>query len=97
MPIPKLDDEAVTRALSGRPAWARDGDLIRRRVELASFRHAIRVVNRIADAAEGADHHPDLRLSYRTLEIELTTHDAGGLSARDLALAKVIDDILADG
>lgn len=94
MPRPKLDDGAITKALETLPGWAREGDRIVRRVELPTFRAAVALVNRIADLAEGADHHPDLHLSWRRLSIELTTHDSGGITARDVHLARVIEDVI---
>ncbi len=94
MPRSKLEDAAIEDALRTLPKWRRAGDTIARDLELASFREAQRVVNRIADAAEGADHHPDLSWVYRRLVIRLSTHDAGGITTRDIHLAHVIDDIV---
>ncbi len=97
MARPKLDDAAIARALEALPRWAREGDKIVRRLEAPSFRAAVSLVDRIADVAEGADHHPDLHLSWRRLVIELTTHDSDGITARDVHLARVIEDVIADG
>ena len=87
----------LDQAFSALTHWTREGNVIAREVTAPSFRAAIAWVNRIADAAEGAQHHPDLSLSYTRLRIVLTTHDTGGLTKRDLHLAGVIDDILGDG
>ena len=95
MARPKLDDAAIASALATLPGWVREGDRIVRRVELPTFRAAVALIDRIADLAEGADHHPDLHLSWRRLAIELTTHDSGGITARDVHLARVIEDVIS--
>jgi 4a-hydroxytetrahydrobiopterin dehydratase len=86
-----LSDADVTAGLAGLPGWDRVGDEIVKVFELPSFRDVIAFVGRIADAAEAADHHPDLDIRYRKLRVALTSHDAGGLTDRDLALAGEID------
>ncbi|WP_415973467.1 4a-hydroxytetrahydrobiopterin dehydratase [Rhodococcus sp. 077-4] len=67
-----------------------------RTVELASFRAAIEVVNRVADAAEEADHHPDIDIRWRTLTFTLSTHSAGGLTRKDVDVARRIDELIAN-
>ncbi|MEK8070460.1 4a-hydroxytetrahydrobiopterin dehydratase [Rhodococcoides navarretei] len=69
---------------------------ITRIVELTSFRAAIEVVNRVADAAEEADHHPDIDIRWRTLAFTLSTHSAGGLTQKDVDLARRIDALIAN-
>ena len=96
MALTKLDDAALEEALKALPEWRRVGDQINREFRAETFRAAVRLVNRIADLAEGANHHPDLTLSYTKLHITLSTHDAGGLTRRDVNLARVIDDVLRD-
>ena len=66
-----------------------------RTVELASFPTAIEAVNRVADAAEEADHHPDIDIRWRTLTFTLSTHSAGGLTQKDVDLARRIDELIA--
>ena len=90
-----LGAAAVDEALRARPAWRRAGDHLEREVVCASFRAAVPLVNEIAALAEREDHHPDLALSYTRLRITTTTHDAGGLSERDLRLAAGIDALVA--
>ncbi|KJV04837.1 4a-hydroxytetrahydrobiopterin dehydratase [Rhodococcus sp. PML026] len=65
-------------------------------VELTSFPAAIEVVNRVADAAEEADHHPDIDIRWRTLTFTLSTHSAGGLTQKDVDLARRIDALIAN-
>lgn len=86
-----LPDADVDVELARRPGWARSGDEIVRVYELASFRAVIELVDGIADAAEAANHHPDLDIRYRTLRVALSTHDEGGVTGRDFALADEID------
>jgi 4a-hydroxytetrahydrobiopterin dehydratase len=89
-----LTEEELTSALPHLPDWARDGDTIVRTVELASFPQAIQVVNRVAEIAENDDHHPDIDIRWRTLTFALSTHSAGGLTAKDTALATEIDAVI---
>jgi len=70
----------------------RGGRAIRRDYVLTGFAAAVAFVNRIAALADAADHHPDLHLTrYRRLAVVLTTHDAGGVTRRDLELSAAID------
>ncbi len=88
----KLTDDEITRGLASRQGWERVGDEIRRSFSRASFADAIALVVRIGFLAEAADHHPDLDIRWRTVNVALTSHDAGGLTQRDLDLAAQIDD-----
>jgi 4a-hydroxytetrahydrobiopterin dehydratase len=93
-PVPRptrLDEAELAAGLADLPAWTRDGDMIRRSIETASFADAIALVTRIGFDAEAADHHPDLDIRWRTVRVALTTHDAGGLTRLDLDLAASID------
>jgi len=86
-----LSSADLEAALAGLASWRRDGDAIVRDLRLASFRAAIDCINGIAELAEAADHHPELFNVYRNLTIRLSTHDAGGVTAKDVALATAID------
>ena len=86
LPAPEVD--ARLRPLS---AWHRMGDTIVATYAMPSFPHAIALVAAAAAAAEAADHHPDMDIRWRRVTFTLTTHDAGGLTARDLDLAAAID------
>lgn len=92
-----LDDAAIDRALGELDGWSREGAAIVRRLRFPSFMDAIRCIDRIAVAAEEADHHPELSNVYWNLEVRLTTHDAGGVTERDVALARAIDALAAPG
>ncbi len=91
----RLQDEARDAALAELPEWrlASGGDAIERSFRFADFGEAFAFMTRVALAAERADHHPDWRNSWNLVEISLTTHDAGGLTARDVGLARKIDAI----
>ena len=88
---PLLSDAEITAGLERLPAWSRTGDTITRTVRCSSFPEAIALVVRVADAAEAADHHPDMLIRWRRVTFTLSTHAAGGLTAKDLALAAEID------
>ncbi|RZL71640.1 MAG: 4a-hydroxytetrahydrobiopterin dehydratase, partial [Rhodococcus sp. (in: high G+C Gram-positive bacteria)] len=75
--------------------WTVAEKSLTRTVELTSFPAAIEVVNRVADAAEAADHHPDIDIRWRTLTFTLSTHSAGGLTQKDVDLARRIDALIA--
>ena len=76
------------------PGWALAEDRIERELKLADFRRAIAFVNRVADAAEADDHHPDICISYDRVRLTLATHKIGGLSRNDFILAAKIDRIV---
>ena len=89
--IPKLVDAEIELALAALPGWNRDGDAIVRKYKFADFTHAFAFMTRVALLAEEADHHPEWSNVYNRVEVRLTTHDAGGLTQRDLDLARAID------
>lgn len=93
--VEKLGGEARAQALRELPAWREvDGrDAITRSLRFKDFNAAFGFMSRVALMAEKLDHHPEWRNVYDRVEIVLTTHDAGGLSARDVALARFIDSI----
>jgi 4a-hydroxytetrahydrobiopterin dehydratase len=89
--IPKLVDAEIELALATLPGWNRDGDAIVRKYKFADFVHAFAFMTRVALLAEKADHHPEWSNVYNRVEVRLTTHDAGGLTRRDIDLATAID------
>lgn len=93
MEIRKLDDQARGAALQALPRWEYDSDVggIRRTLTFADFAEAFGFMARVAIIAEKTDHHPEWFNVYNRVEILLTTHDAGGLSDRDIIMAKAID------
>lgn len=91
-----LSEEQLTEALGNLPEWRREGDSIIRSAKLPSFPEAITAVDRIAEAAERADHHPDIDIRWRNLKFALSTHSEGGLTEKDFNLAAEIDRIIAE-
>jgi 4a-hydroxytetrahydrobiopterin dehydratase len=87
-----LTDAEVAAALRDLPDWTRDGDAIRREVELRDFAAAMAFVNRVASLAEAAEHHPDIDIRWNRVALTLSTHSQGGITSRDLALARRIDE-----
>lgn len=90
-----LDDATIDRELAGLDGWRREGDALRRDLRMPTFMEAIRLIDRIAIVAEDVDHHPEITNVYWSVSLRLTTHDAGGITARDLALARAIDAVVA--
>ncbi len=93
MPIERLSDEDRADALDALDAWDYDEarDAITRGFVFADFSEAFAFMTRVALLAEKADHHPEWSNVWNRVDILLTTHDAGGLSTRDVALAEAID------
>ena len=90
-----LTDEEVATALGGLPDWTRDGVFIRRSVKVDGFSAAADLVRAVADAANAADHHPDVHITgYRNVAFELTTHAARAITRRDIELATEIDRLI---
>ncbi len=95
MSIPRLTAAARDALLAAHPGWTlrADGLAIARTFKFADFNEAFGFMTRVALHAEKADHHPEWFNVYNRVEITLTTHDAGGLSARDAALVEVIEGV----
>lgn len=74
-------------------AWERDGDELVKVVTRKDFGEAMQFVNAVALIAEGANHHPDIAISWNKVTLRVTTHDAGGLSQLDLDLAAAVDGL----
>ena len=88
-----LSDEDVTAGLGRLPGWERTGDEIVKTFQLPTFPDAIAFVTRVGFLAEKANHHPDLDVRWRNVRVALSTHDAGGLTEKDLALAGEIEGV----
>ncbi len=93
MAVRELDASERETALAGLGGWSYDAEArgIRRTFRFKDFAEAFGFMSRVAILAEKADHHPEWFNVYNRVEILLTTHDAGGLSERDVALATAID------
>ncbi|ABQ29990.1 MULTISPECIES: 4a-hydroxytetrahydrobiopterin dehydratase [Acidiphilium] len=93
--IPRLTDAERAALVDLLPEWslAKDRDAIERRFAFADFSEAFAFMTRVALLAEKHDHHPEWSNVYNRVTILLSTHDAGGLSARDIRLAEAIDGL----
>ena len=89
----KLSQDAVRQALEELPGWSLEGDAIVRTYEHPDFRVAVAFVGYVAEVAEKLGHHPDVDLRYNRVRLAVTTHDAGGLTAKDLELARTVDRV----
>ena len=91
----RLTGKTRSKALASLKKWKEvpGRDAIQRSLKFADFNEAWGFMTRVALAAEKADHHPEWSNVYNKVEIVLSTHDAGGLSEKDVALAKVIDSV----
>ncbi len=85
-----LSEDEIRRRLALLPGWERRGSEIRRTFSFADFKTALAFVNRVGEMAEGMNHHPEIDIRYSRVSLALTTHDAGGLTARDFDLAQKI-------
>ena len=95
MKADRLSDAAIEEALAGLPGWSRDGEVLVRSIRCAGWRAAIRLVDAVADEADRHNHHPDISITaYRNVEFRLTTHSEGGMTHRDVDLAREIEELI---
>jgi 4a-hydroxytetrahydrobiopterin dehydratase len=92
-----LSPAEIQMQLAVLPGWTVIDDHIERQFIFNDFVAAIDFVNRLVEPAERAGHHPDLSISYNKVTVKMTTHDEGGLTAKDFALAKVISGFKLPG
>ena len=85
-----LTETQIRERLARLPGWERRGSEIRRTWTFADFESSMRFVNKVAALAQSADHHPDIDIRYSKVTLALSTHDAGGLTAKDFDLAEAI-------
>lgn len=92
-----LTPTEIERQLKTVPQWQQEGQTIARTFEFKNFVEAIDFVEQLVEPAEAAAHHPDLAISYNKVTVSLTSHDAGGLTEKDFALAQTISQISEQG
>lgn len=97
MPSPKLGEAEVESALKALPEWGHSGESIQRTYKFLDFQASMKFVARVADAAEAAQHHPDILIRWNLVTLTLTTHDSGGITALDFAMAKKCDEMSGQG
>ena len=85
----------VSAALQNMSGWEYDSSAIAKEFKFDNFMRGIAFVNRIAAAAETDNHHPDIDIRYSTIRVSLSTHDAGGITDKDFALARTIDGLVS--
>ena len=88
-----LTDDEIAAGLGDLPGWTSVGGAIRKEFTFKGFRAAIAFIDRLAEVAIAARHHPDLENHYNRVVVSLTSHDAGGVTRADLALARGIEAV----
>jgi 4a-hydroxytetrahydrobiopterin dehydratase len=91
-----LSQDAIdARVAELHPSWTGTTEKLARSIEFADFPTAVEFINQLAPRCEELDHHPDLALRWRWVDIELSTHSAGGVTGLDLQLAEIVDETAA--
>jgi 4a-hydroxytetrahydrobiopterin dehydratase len=88
-----LSDAEVQQALQQLPGWKKNAAAIERVFQFGSFVQAMEFVNRIAEAAEAVNHHPDILINYSKVTLTLVSHDSGGVTQRDIKMAGKINEL----
>lgn len=89
----KLSETDVNQALLGLRGWELEGGALIRTCTFPDFAKAMHFVNQVAQAAETAGHHPDIDIRYNRVRLALVTHDAGGITANDVSMAREINGL----
>lgn len=92
-----LSGEEIASRLDKLGGWRAEGDMLRRRFEFGDFSTSLDFVNRVGAQAERLDHHPDITFGWGYAEIATTTHDRGGITDMDIALADSVNGLEASG
>jgi len=88
-----MGPDELSAAMAGLSDWEVVGTVLKKRYDFANFAQSLDLVNRVGALAEAADHHPDICFGWGYAEVSLTTHDRGGITDVDIALASQIDTI----
>ncbi|MBD8607772.1 4a-hydroxytetrahydrobiopterin dehydratase [Aeromicrobium sp. CFBP 8757] len=88
-------DAQIEEALDGLPAWSQEGEAIVKSFEFADFMAAISFINKAAGSIDEMDHHPEWTNVYNRVDIRLSSHDVGGVTDRDVQLARVLERVAA--
>jgi 4a-hydroxytetrahydrobiopterin dehydratase len=92
-----LDDSEIEAKLSGLPGWQRSGEAIAKSFGCGDFVGSVRFVESLVEPAEAMGHHPDLKISWDTVKVTISTHSEGGLTAADFELAEKVDVLGSKG
>jgi 4a-hydroxytetrahydrobiopterin dehydratase len=87
----KLNDSQLNESLTNLSQWTLNGGKLVRTWTFKDFVAAMAFVNRVAEQAEAAGHHPDIDIRYNRVQLGLATHDAGGITAKDIEMAVLLD------
>jgi 4a-hydroxytetrahydrobiopterin dehydratase len=88
-----LSDDEIDARLADLDGWTREGDAIKRQLKFEDFQASVDFVNRITPVAEDMSHHPDISISWNTVDLSLSTHSEGGITENDFELATQIDQL----
>lgn len=91
-----LSDDEVDAALPTLNGWERSDGALRRSVKFPEFLAGIEAVRRVAEFAEAKDHHPDIDIRWRTVTFALVTHSEGGITEKDVDMARDLDRLLGE-
>ena len=91
--MPLLSDDEINDKLGGLEGWERQDEQIGKLFKLKNYIESVGFVNKVALLAERADHHPDILLQYNKVTITLTTHSEGGITEKDISLAREIEGV----
>jgi 4a-hydroxytetrahydrobiopterin dehydratase len=91
--VARLPDDEITTGLESLPGWDRSGDEIAKEFRLGNFRDAVAFVVRLSYEAEAANHHPDLDIRWNKVLVRLSTHSEGGITDKDLELARTVEGL----
>ena len=89
----RLSDDEITQRLEDLDGWSREGDTIVRDYKCNDFVGSVKLVDAMTPVAEEMNHHPDLKISWDTVTVSLSTHSEGGLTENDFELARQIDEL----
>jgi 4a-hydroxytetrahydrobiopterin dehydratase len=90
-----FNDAQIEDALTGLPGWSQEGEAIVKSFEFADFNAAIAFINRASGSINELDHHPEWTNVYNRVDIRLLSHDAGGVTNRDVQLARILERLAA--
>ena len=93
--MPALTTSQVMLHLKSIPNWSKRAQTIHRTVKFDGFLESIAFVNRIARKAQKANHHPDIEVCFNKVTLKLTTHDEGGITLKDVSLARQCDEVFS--
>lgn len=92
----KASDQEIEQALKDLKGWKRDGKTLVKAFEFGGFKAAMAFASTTAELADRADHHPDINIQFHKVTLTLTSHDAGGVTDRDLRLARQLEAAAKD-